>query len=357
MATVHVSNMFGALPTTGQVSGRAGQVSGRAPHQARDLVGSSMHSSMHRGMHHTAHGNMSHGRTMDVHGMTGNTHVNVPNMLGAASMHSLLDNSDPRTLTLALLSQQLHADSRSSSHDSLAAHRGVAPAAPFLLQASDALAILQYLNFKKPDLGPQGLAPTLIPHLQAATETAARSCSQEEEDLGPIVDVRGLHRRQFGRRISAFNFFVKEMVPQIRLQAPGLVHQECMKRVAEKWQGMSKEDKAKWCFDPSVPKSKKRRRMSPSLNTSSATSEGEGVAMPPAKTPKFLPSLPPLSSLINSVPSHLKNEHGSSMWDIGMTAGPRHSIMGLDTRPSLLSNETAFLGAIHPPTYCKKSLL
>jgi len=331
-----------------------------APHQAWDPVGSSVHSSMHRGMHHTAHGNMSHGRTMNVHGMTGNTHVNVPNMRGAPSMHSLLDNGNPRALTLALLSQQLHADSRSSSHDGLAAHRGV-PAAPFLLQASDALAILQYLNFKKPDLcltaKPQGLAPTLIPHLQAATEPAARSCSQEEEDLGPIVDVRGLHRRQFGRRISAFNFFVKEMVPQIRLQAPGLLHQECMKRVAEKWQGMSKEDKAKWCFDPSVPKSsKKRRRMSPSLNTSSTTSEGEGVAMPPAKTPKFLPSLPPLSSLINSVPSHIKNKHGSSMWDIGL-AGPSCSIMGLDTRPYLLSNETTFLGAIHPRTYCKKSLL
>jgi len=45
--------------------------------------------------------------------------------------------------------------------------------------------------------------------------------------------VRGLKRRQGERRISAFNFFVKEMVAQVRVDSPDLEHQECMKRVLD----------------------------------------------------------------------------------------------------------------------------
>lgn len=234
------------------------------------------------------------------HGLYGNHNIH-----GAANMNGLLETGDTRALALALLSQQLHSDSgRSCPESSPAAHQGgvLAP----LFTAANAHAVLQYLRVGNHNLVPQGILQMPPVHIQAASEPAMRPDIQPGDDLGPIVSVCGLQRREFGRRISAFNFFVKEMVPQIRLQSPGLVHQECMKKVAEKWQGMSKEDKAKWCFDPSVPKGKKRRRMSPSA--SSAASECEGGGMPPAKAPKSFPSLPPLSSLINYTPANIKKE-------------------------------------------------
>lgn len=126
-------------------------------------------------------------------------------------------------------------------------HPCVLPAHPALMNASNALAILHYLCLGHPGAGPHG---TCLPHTQSADKKAAMHPSerpeQETDDLGPIVDVRGLRRREHGRRISAFNFFVKEMVPQIRVESPYLMHQACMKRVAETWQAMSKEEKAKW---------------------------------------------------------------------------------------------------------------
>lgn len=62
---------------------------------------------------------------------------------------------------------------------------------------------------------------------------AGRSGSPAGQELGAIVDVCGVQRREKGRRISAFNYFVKHMVPIVRKENPGMVHQSYMKQVAQ----------------------------------------------------------------------------------------------------------------------------
>ena len=62
---------------------------------------------------------------------------------------------------------------------------------------------------------------------------SGRRDSPAAQDLGAIVDVCGVQRREKGRRISAFNYFVKHMVPIVRKENPGMVHQMYMKKVAQ----------------------------------------------------------------------------------------------------------------------------
>ena len=69
-------------------------------------------------------------------------------------------------------------------------------------------------------------------------------------NYGPMLKVGGLKRRQHERRISAFNFFVKDTVAKLRAGNPDLEHEACMKRVGEMWRALSQEERAKWCLDP-----------------------------------------------------------------------------------------------------------
>ena len=71
-------------------------------------------------------------------------------------------------------------------------------------------------------------------------------------NYGPMLKVGGLKRRQHERRISAFNFFVKDTVAKLRAGNPSLEHEACMKRVGEMWRALSQEERAKWCLDPPV---------------------------------------------------------------------------------------------------------
>jgi hypothetical protein len=95
-----------------------------------------------------------------------------------------------------------------------------------------------------------------------------------------------------GRRISAFNFFVKERVAQLRLENPGMEHQECMKQVGEHWRQLTKEQRASWCFDPpakaTLAKATQRSRTRGSAkdaqssdSISSPLSFSDSVASPP----------------------------------------------------------------------------
>lgn len=53
-----------------------------------------------------------------------------------------------------------------------------------------------------------------------------------------------------------------------------------MKQVAEKWKQMCKAEKAKWCFDPPVPKVRKRRAMAPGCSGPSPSNSSAQAALP-----------------------------------------------------------------------------
>ena len=73
---------------------------------------------------------------------------------------------------------------------------------------------------------------------------------------GPVVEVNGIKRFKHGRRISAFNFFVRHQLPFVKQDFPQLLHHEHMRMVAEMWDCLSKEKRQEFCFDP--PQSQKR---------------------------------------------------------------------------------------------------
>jgi hypothetical protein len=243
-------------------------------------------------------------------GMGMGSHIHAPIPVGPMAVPGLLEGGDGRALVLALFGQphqHMHPPQQTLLH----------------LQASavpdNTLAMLHGLHFRtaRHPAGPfpLGLSQTQMAQAppKAWASPARRPANKEDEDLGPIVDVRGLQRREHGRRISAFNFFVKEMVPQVRMQSPELVHQECMKRVAETWQGMSKEERAKWCFDPPVPKGKKKRKASPVASARTEFQEGSAMqtAMQAApKVQKALPALPSLFQIISQ--GHVDTSHHKS---------------------------------------------
>jgi len=248
-------------------------------------------------------------------GMGMGPHIHAPIPVGPMAVPGLLEGGDGRALVLALFGQphqHMHAPQQTLLH----------------LQASavpdNTFALLHGLQFR-PTRHPAGPFPHGLSQTQmsqappkVSTSPARRPANKEDEDLGPIVDVRGLQRREHGRRISAFNFFVKEMVPQVRMQSPELVHQECMKRVAETWQGMSKDERAKWCFDPPVPKGKKKRKASPVASARNEFQEGSAMqtAMQAApKVQKALPALPSLFQIISQghvdTSNHKLKENGA----------------------------------------------
>ena len=265
---------------------------------------------------------------MTVHTAVQNMHMPMPlighhlappaPMPGPLAVPGLLEGGDARAL-LAAFSQAHH-------H-----HPAPPPQQSMVHLAPDSLALL--LGGAHQPSQPAGLFAhgllqmQMAQALQAAASSARHPASKEEDDLGPLVDVRGLQRREHGRRISAFNFFVKETVPQIRLQSPGLVHQECMKRVAEMWQGMSKEEKAKWCFDPPMPKGKKKRRASLMARASGRSEWQNGGASQPESAPKvqkMLPALPSLSHIISQGrvdPMNHRFAEGAGAADAAGTAG------------------------------------
>ena len=267
--------------------------------------------SLHFAPHYTAMG-------MGV-GMGMGSHTQAPISAGPMAVPGLLEGGDGRALVLALLGQQhqhMHPPQQTQQRTTL-----------LPLQASavsdNTFALLHGLHFGTANhpavLFPHGLSQIQMAQaLPRASSPARRPANKEDEDLGPIVDVRGLQRREHGRRISAFNFFVKEMVPQIRMQSPELVHQECMKRVAETWQGMSKDERAKWCFDPPVPKGKKKRKASPVACARTESQEGSAMqtAMQTApKVQKALPALPSLFQIISQghvdTSNHKSKENGA----------------------------------------------
>ena len=139
-------------------------------------------------------------------------------------------DSSPEAMAIALLGQGLLPDGGPNS----ATH--VQPAA--LAYAANALAMLQSMQYMAsvgsdaaqhpgmvctPDLGhapfysPHGMvqvqAGAALASIHTARAPVRQNAKQEGEHLGPIVEVCGLQRREHGRRISAFNFFVKAMVP------------------------------------------------------------------------------------------------------------------------------------------------
>jgi hypothetical protein len=195
--------------------------------------------------------------------------------MSSAGMAGLDASSDARALALALLSKQMlnhlpYHPSRAVQHQhSAMTSQGLESVPSFLqhpfaafqpgLDVAHALPHLHYFPFSNPSLPLQ--TPGGVQAQEAAENPTNGEC--DDDSLGPVVEICGLHRRELGRRISAFNFFVKDTLPQVREEFPGMLHQDCMKRVAEKWQQMTKDEKAKWCFDPPVPKilkGKKKRK-------------------------------------------------------------------------------------------------
>jgi hypothetical protein len=227
-------------------------------------------------------------------GMGSNTHAPIPE--GPMAVPGLLEGGAARALALALFGQP---------HQLMHPPQQALPRLHLQSAVPDnTFALLHGLHFGAAH-HPAGLFPHGLSQMQmaqappeASTSPAQIYIKTNKEELGPIVDVRGLQRREHGRRISAFNFFVKEMVPQIRIQSPGLVHQDCMKRVAETWQGMSKDERAKWCFDPPVPKGKNKRKASPVASARTEWQEGSAWQSAP-KVQKALPALPSLFQIIS----------------------------------------------------------
>lgn len=134
-------------------------------------------------------------------------------------------DSSPEAVAIALLGQGLLPDGGANS----ATH--VQPAA--LAYAANALAMLQSMQYMAsvgsdaaarhpgmvctPFYAPSGMGQVqdgaALASIHTARAPVRQNAKQEGEDLGPIVEVCGLQRREHGRRISAFNFFVKAMVP------------------------------------------------------------------------------------------------------------------------------------------------
>jgi len=132
-------------------------------------------------------------------------------------------------------------------------------------QASVGLAPAGFGGVPAPNL-PPGLQSVILssmgalPNLLDLCAGTGPAVEDDDESLGPFVEVFGLHRREHGRRISAFNFFVKQTLPHVRDENPHMLHQECMKCVAQKWHGLTKDEKAKWCYDPPIPKVLKNKK-------------------------------------------------------------------------------------------------
>lgn len=138
--------------------------------------------------------------------------------------------TSPEAMSIALLGQRMLPEG-SLSH----AHMPLQPAA--LVYAANAIAMLQSLQCLAPEAaasnrhpgtahshhpGQVHYAPNAVGQLQAGSVLSSLQIArpparqptrkQEGEDLGPMVEVCGLSRREHGRRISAFNYFVKAMV-------------------------------------------------------------------------------------------------------------------------------------------------
>jgi hypothetical protein len=138
--------------------------------------------------------------------------------------------ASPEAMTIALLGQRMLPDGSLSP-----AHMPLQPAA--LMYAANALAMLQSMQCLPPEAdaacrhpgtvcshhyGQARFTPNGVGQLQAGSMLSSPQTArpparhptrkQDGEDLGPMVEVCGLSRREHGRRISAFNYFVKAMV-------------------------------------------------------------------------------------------------------------------------------------------------